>query len=176
MGDGAGIDEIDQRILEVLQRDGRITNTALADLVGLSPSPCHRRVRRLEQLEYITGYRAVVSREKLGFGTSVLVGLKVDILRNSEGEALRESLIQMPEVVAAHFVSGDIDFLLEIVTPDLEHFEQFLLQELLNLPMIKDIRSNVVIRSIKLEGPLPIHARLGRARPSRRKLPLTTRP
>jgi Lrp/AsnC family leucine-responsive transcriptional regulator len=156
MKDEGALDVLDRRILEVLQEDGRIANNALAQAVGLSPSPCLRRVKRLEELGYIEGYRAVLSRERLGLGTTVLIELKVDILRDSQGDELREAIKDLPEVVAAHFVSGEFDFVLEVVVPDLEQFERFLLERLLKLPMIRDIRSNVVIRSMKLEGPLPL--------------------
>jgi Lrp/AsnC family transcriptional regulator, leucine-responsive regulatory protein len=155
MPDGE-LDAIDQRILETLQANGRLSNVELAERVGLSPSPCLRRVKQLEQAGMIEGYRATLSRAKVGLGLTVFVGIKVDGHRDTNANALQESVRRMPEVVACHLVSGEADFLLEVVVPDLAHYEKLLIGTLLKMPMIKDIRSHFAIRTVKAGAPLPL--------------------
>ncbi|CAA7620151.1 Lrp/AsnC family transcriptional regulator [Magnetospirillum sp. UT-4] len=149
-------DSIDLRILAALQADGRISNAELADRVGLSPTPCLRRVRALEEAGIITGYRAELERAAIGLGLTVLVGIKVDGHRDDNATAIQEALVAMPEVVSCHLVSGESDFLLQVAVPDLAAYERFLLGTLLKLPMVKDVRSNFVIRTVKAGAPLPL--------------------
>src|SRR5687768_4698289 len=113
------LDAIDLRILSALQQDGRLTNQELADKVGLSPSPCLRRVRRLERDGFIRAYRAVLDRESVGLGLTVFVDIKVERHSRDNAKALQDTLAIMPEVVACHMVSGTADFIVEIVVPDL---------------------------------------------------------
>jgi Lrp/AsnC family leucine-responsive transcriptional regulator len=143
------LDDIDRRILATLQAEGRISNADLAERIGLSPTPCLRRVRNLEHAGAITGYRAQLDRAKVGLGLTVMVGVKVDGHRDDNARAIQDAFIAMPEVVACHLVSGETDFLLEVVVADLASYEAFLLGRLLKLPMVKDIRSNIVIRTVK---------------------------
>ncbi|MDC7785440.1 Lrp/AsnC family transcriptional regulator [Rhodoplanes sp. TEM] len=150
------LDDIDRRILRVLQAEGRIPNSELAERVGLSATPCLRRVRALEEAGVITGYRADLDRTRIGLGLTVLVGVKVDGHRDENARAIQEALQAMPEVVSCHLVSGETDFLLQVVVPDLAAYERFLLGTLLKLPMVKDIRSNIVIRTVKENAPLPL--------------------
>jgi Lrp/AsnC family leucine-responsive transcriptional regulator len=149
-------DAIAGRILAALQQDGRLSNVDLGDKVGLSPSPCLRRVKQLEEAGVIEGYRAMLSRSKVGLGLTVFVGIKVDGHRDANATALQEAMLAMPEVVSCHLVSGEADFLLEVVVPDLAHYETFLVGTLLKMPMIKDIRSNFAIRTVKSGAPLPL--------------------
>jgi Lrp/AsnC family transcriptional regulator, leucine-responsive regulatory protein len=149
-------DAIDARIIAALQEDGRLSNVELADRVGLSPSPCLRRVKMLEEAGVIEGYRANLGRKKLGLGLTVFVGIKVDGHRDTNANALQETMRRLPEVVACHLVSGEADFLLEVVVPDLAHYETFLVGTLLKMPMVKDIRSNFAIRLVKANAPLPL--------------------
>jgi Lrp/AsnC family leucine-responsive transcriptional regulator len=150
------LDAIDRHILETLQADGRLSVVELADRVGLSPSPCLRRLKRLEADGHIAGYRALLSREQVGLGLTVFVGVKVDGHRDANAMALQQAIKAMPEVVSAHLVSGEADFLLEVVVPDLRRYEEFLVGTLLKLPMVKDIRSNFAIRRVKADAPLPL--------------------
>lgn len=150
------LDALDLKILTELQSDGRITNAELADRIGLSATPCLRRVKALEQEGAIIGYRALLDRAKVGLGLTVMVGVKVDGHRDENARAIQEAFIGMPEVVSCHLLSGETDFLLEVLVPDLAHYEQFLLGKLLLLPMVKDIRSNIVIRTVKENAPLPL--------------------
>jgi Lrp/AsnC family transcriptional regulator, leucine-responsive regulatory protein len=176
------IDAIDRRIIATLQADGRLSNVELADRVGLSPSPCLRRVKRLESQGYIEGYRASLQRGRVGLGFTVFVGLKIDGHADERAEALEKAIIAMPEIIACHMVSGEADYLLEVVVPDLEHYRRFLNGKLLALPLVKEVRSNIAIESLKMAAPLPLDhlslppdPRPGRKPPrkgkDRRKLP-----
>jgi Lrp/AsnC family transcriptional regulator, leucine-responsive regulatory protein len=149
-------DAIDLRILKSLQEDGRLTNNDLADRVGLSPSPCLRRVRRLEQEGFIRTYRAVLDRESVGLGLTVFVEVKVERHNRENATALQEALGAMPEVVSCHMVSGSADFVAEIVVANLKAYERLLTEKLLALPMIADIRSNFALTRVKSDGPLPL--------------------
>ncbi len=152
------LDEFDRRILRILQAEGRLPNSDLAARVGLSPTPCLRRVKALEQAGVIAGYRADLDRSRAGLGLTVIVGVKVDGHKDENASAIQEAFISMPEVIACHLVSGEADFLLEVVVRDLQAYEKFLLGKLIKLPMVKDIRSSFVIRTVKDRTPLPIGA------------------
>ena len=152
----ADLDAIDWKILRELQGEGRITNVELSRRVGISAPPCLRRVKRLEQEGYIRGYRAVLDRRKLGLDLTVYVEIKVE-KHSAENAALHQKLLEeIPEVVAAHMVSGEPDFVAEVVVPDLASYERLLTERLLTLPMVKDIRSNFVLRQAKIDAPLPL--------------------
>lgn len=150
------LDGFDRRILEVLQREGRLPNSDLAERVGLSATPCLRRVRTLERSGVITGYRADLERIAVGLGLTVMVGVRVEGHRDDNASAILQAFRDMPEVISCHLVSGESDFLLQVVVVDLAAYEQFLFGKLLKLPMVKDIRSNFVIRTIKDRAPLPL--------------------
>ncbi|QCI66195.1 Lrp/AsnC family transcriptional regulator [Phreatobacter stygius] len=150
------LDAIDRRILAALQRDARLTNVQLAEEIGLSPSPCLRRVRLLEEAGVISGYHATLHRGELGLGLTVFVGIKVERHRDETAAAFREAVKALPEVISCHLVSGEADFLLQVVVPDLAGYEQFLMGALLKLPGVSDIRSNFAIQTVKAEGPLPL--------------------
>ena len=160
------LDPIDCRIVAALQADGRLSNVELAERVGLSPSPCLRRVKRLERDGYIEAYRALLQRNRLGLGLTVFVGVKIDGHADERADALQEAIVAMPEIVACHMVSGEADYLLEVVVPDLEHYQRFLLGKLLNLPIIKEVRSNIAIQTLKAAAPLPLD-HLSPSRPDR---------
>lgn len=150
------LDAIDRRILDALQRDARLTNVQLADKVGLSPSPCLRRVRLLEKAGVIGGYHAALDRSGLGLGLTVFVGVKVERHHEESAAEFREAMQALREVVSCHLVSGEADFLLQVVVPDLAGYERFLLETLLKLPGVSDIRSNFAIQTVKAQGPLPL--------------------
>ena len=150
------LDAIDQRIVAALQADGRLSNVDLADKVGLSPSPCLRRVKRLEREGYIEGYRAALRRQRVGLSLSVFVGVKIDGHANERAVLFEQAATAMPEVIACHMISGDADYLLEVVVPDLEGYQHFLVGKLLNLPMVREVRSNIAIQTLKAGAPLPL--------------------
>jgi Lrp/AsnC family leucine-responsive transcriptional regulator len=150
------VDRVDCRLLEILQREGRLSNAAIAERVHLSPSPCLRRVKTLEEDGVIEGYRAVVGREAVGLGLTVFVEIKVEGHSDRLAEEIEAAVNAMPEVVACHIVSGAADFLLEVVVPDLRAYERLLLGSLLKLPAVLDVRSNFAIRTVKAPAPLPL--------------------
>lgn len=150
------LDAIDRRILAALQADGKLSNVDLAERVGLSPSPCLRRVKRLEDEGLIAGYRAVLDRKAVGLGLTVFVELKVGKHSRDNAAMLQAALLAIPEVVSCHMVSGVSDFLAEVVVSDLEAYERLMTDKILTLPTIEDVRSNFAIRTIKTAGPLPL--------------------
>jgi len=150
------LDPIDCRIVAALQADGRLSNVDLADKVGLSPSPCLRRVKRLEREGYIEAYRAALRRDRVGLGFSVFVGVKIEGHANERALAFERAVISMTDVLACHLISGEVDYLLEVVVPDLESYQQFLVGKLLNLPMVREVRSNIAIQTLKVGAPLPL--------------------
>lgn len=150
------LDAIDRRIVAELQADGRLSNVELAEKVGLSPSPCLRRVKRLERDGYIEGYRAALRRDRVGLGFSVFVGVKINGHANEHALLFEKAVLEMPEVVACHLVSGEADYFLEVVVPDLADYQQFLVGKLLNLTIVREVRSNIAIQTLKAGAPLPL--------------------
>lgn len=150
------LDKIDIAILEQLQKNGRLSNVELAEKVGLSPTPCLRRVRQLEDRGLIDGYRAVLNRKKAGLDITVFVSIKIAGHRHENAEDAQNVFESMKEVISSHVVSGAADFFLEIVVPDLEAYEEFVFRKLIVLPMVKDVHSNFVIRTVKEQAPLPL--------------------
>jgi Lrp/AsnC family leucine-responsive transcriptional regulator len=150
------LDGIDRRIIAELQADGRLSNVDLADRVGLSPSPCLRRVRRLEREGYIEGYRAALRRDRVGLGFSVFLAVKIEGHANERALDFEDAVSAMPEVIACHLVSGEADYLLEVVVPDLNRYQRFLVGRLLNLPIVREVRSNIAIQTVKAGAPLPL--------------------
>jgi Lrp/AsnC family transcriptional regulator, leucine-responsive regulatory protein len=150
------LDEIDRRIVAILQKDGRIANVDLAARVGLSPSPCLRRVKRLERAGIVGGYRAVLERGRVGLGLTAFVSVKIEAHANARADAFDRAVSRLPEVIACHIVAGEADYLLEVVVPDLEGYQRFLLGKLLNLPIVKEVRSNIAIQTLKAGAPLPL--------------------
>ncbi|WP_029533977.1 Lrp/AsnC family transcriptional regulator [Pseudomonas asplenii] len=150
------LDAYDRKILAALQRDGRLSNVELADEIGLSASPCLRRVRMLEEAGVIRGYQVNLDRDEVGLGLTVFVGVKVERHHEADAEAFRLAVTALPQVISAFLVSGESDFLLQVVVPDLRAYERFLTGELLRLPGVRDIRSNFAIQAVKTPGPLPL--------------------
>ena len=150
------LDAIDRRIVTELQSDGRLSNVELADKIGLSPSPCLRRVKRLEQQGYIEGYRAALRRDRVGLGFSAFVGIKLDGHANERALAFEKAIVEMPEVVACHLVSGEADYFLEVVVPDLAEYQRFLVDKLLEMSIVREVRSNIAIQTLKAGAPLPL--------------------
>jgi Lrp/AsnC family leucine-responsive transcriptional regulator len=150
------MDATDHAILRNLQSDGRLPNAALAERVNLSPSPCLRRLKRLEGEGTIRGYRAILDRRKVGLGLTVFVEVKVSAHSERRAREFEDAVAAVDEIVGCHIVAGMADFLLEVVVPDLAAYEQLLLHSLLELPGVTDARSNIAIRTIKEAGQLPL--------------------
>lgn len=150
------LDAIDLKILRELQADARLPNNVLADQVGLSPSPCSRRVKLLEESGAIESYRAIVNRTAVGLGLTVFAGIRVG-RHSAEGkDSFIKMLLAMPEVIACHLISGDVDFLIEVVVRDMATYEATVLNRLLSLPELRDIRTSFAMRTYRSTGPLPL--------------------
>ncbi|MEU3986537.1 Lrp/AsnC family transcriptional regulator [Streptomyces sp. NPDC026672] len=149
-------DRVDRLILDHLQRFGRTPNNELAEAVSLSPSACLRRTRALEEAGLIAGYRAELDQRRLGLGLTVFVALKVERHSRQTSQAVEDALMEIPAVVACHVVSGEADFLLEAVLPDLEAYEGILLDRILAIPHIIDAHSTFAIRTVRSRGPMPL--------------------
>ena len=150
------LDNLDRRILDALQRNAKLSNAQLAEEVGLSPSPCLRSPRLLEESGVIRVYHAELDRSKSGLGLTVFVGVKVERHHDASANAFRAAVIDLPEVISCHVVSGESDFLLQVVLPDLASYEDFLFSTLLKLPAVSDIRSNFAISTVKSQTALPL--------------------
>lgn len=152
------LDKFDIAILKVLQEDARATNVEIAERVNLSPSPCLRRIRNLEKSGVLRGYRADIDRKEVGLGLTVFVEIKVGQHSRENAAAQQEALLAVPEVVSCFLISGNADFLAEVVVEDLSAYERLLTETLLTMTGVTDIRSNFAIRSIKTGGPLKLPA------------------
>ena len=152
----APLDRYDVLILAQLQQDARLSNTELAARIGLSAAPTWRRVKRLEEQKFITGYRAELDRRKIGLG--VLAFVRVDAERNtgSATRVLEEAIRALPEVIACHYISGAGTFELQVMSTDLEAFSKFSIQTLLNLPNVKDIHTSFSLGEVKAGAALPL--------------------
>ncbi|NJZ82927.1 Lrp/AsnC family transcriptional regulator [Ralstonia solanacearum] len=143
------LDTTDLRILQVMQEDGRISNQDLAERVALSPSACLRRVRMLEEGGAITGYRARLGRAALGLELEAIV--QVSMRQDVSGwhETFMEAVQQWPEIVAAYIITGDCNYILRVQAPNLQHYSEFIIERLYKTPGVMDIRSNIVLRTLK---------------------------
>ncbi len=153
---GPGFDKTDRAILTELQSRGRTANVDLAEKVRLSPSACLRRTKALEEAGLIAGYRAELDRTAIGLGLTVFIALKVEQHSRQTSRTIEESLTAIPAVVACHVVSGEADFLVEAVVPDLAGYEELLLDQVLAIGPVTDARSTFAIRTVLSRGPLPL--------------------
>lgn len=143
------IDDIDRRILRALQRDGRMTMQQLAQEVGLSASPCARRVRMLEDDGIIKGYAALIDEGRLGFGVSVFVSVKLDRQVDDALKNFEARVKSCPEVVDCWLMTGARDYLIRIATADLAEFEAFLTGKLTRIEGVSSIESSIPLRRVK---------------------------
>ena len=150
------LDDFDTRIIAALQKDGRLSNVELAERIGLSASPCLRRVKRLERDGYIGAYRAVLDRARIGLGFTVFIGVRLEAHANDRAGKFEEAVLDLREVIACHMVSGTVDYLLEVVVPDLAHYQTFLVDKLLALPIVREVQSSIAINTLKAGAPLPL--------------------
>lgn len=146
----------DARILAALQQDGRMTNQTLAEHLGMSASPCWRRVRQLEEHRFIQGYRAVLDRRKIGLGVMVFIRISIDSHSKAEAQKFEEEVMRLEDVVACYSIGGDADFLLQVVARDLDCFADFAMTVVRQLPGIKEMQSMFVLKEIKPFVAFPI--------------------
>ena len=150
------IDTIDRRILAALQEDGRLTALQLAERAGLSPSPCARRVRLLEEAGIIRGYVAVLDQVAVGLPVSVFASIKLERQREEELDRFAHAVARWPEVVDCYLMTGQRDYLLRIVVEDLEAYERFLKDKLTRLDGVASIESSFALGQVKRSNALPI--------------------
>ena len=139
----------DTKILALLQDDARMTNQTLADTIGLSASPCWRKVRKLEEDEVIQGYRAVLNRKKIGLGVMVFVRVVIDSHSEAEAKKFEAEVTALEDVVACYSIGGDADFLLQVVARDLDSYADFAMSVIRRLAGIKEMQSMFVLKEIK---------------------------
>ena len=150
------LDKTDLLLLTELQRNGRLTNTELAERVHLSPSACLRRVQRLEREGVVTGYRAEVDPERVGLGLQAFVRVQLRQHDAATVAAFASFVDAWDEVVACHALTGDMDYLLHVAVRDLEHFSRFLLDRLLGQAGVADVNSSFVLRTVKAMRGMPL--------------------
>ncbi|TON88899.1 Lrp/AsnC family transcriptional regulator, partial [Vibrio parahaemolyticus] len=139
------MDKIDRQLLHLIQKDATLTTAELADQVGLSASPCARRLKRLEQEGVISGYRAMISRGAVGIAMTVFVEVSLNNHQASSIDEFETAIVDMDEVISCHVVSGAYDYLLEVVSKDLPGYESFT-RKLQRLENVKDIHTHLAIR------------------------------
>tara|TARA_R110002074_G_scaffold8175_5_gene34176 strand:+ start:634 stop:1095 length:462 start_codon:yes stop_codon:yes gene_type:complete len=150
------LDGIDRRILRAVQRNGRMSNAELSDDVNLSPSACHRRVRRLEKDGYIRDYVALLDARKLGVPTTVFVEITLQGQADEVLEAFEKSVARIPDVLECHLMAGTADYLLKVVAEDTEDFARIHRQYLARLPGVGQMQSSFALRTVCNTTALPI--------------------
>jgi Lrp/AsnC family leucine-responsive transcriptional regulator len=154
--DTQALDAIDRRILSALQTDSRITMAELADKVGLSVSPCHRRVKLLEQRGVITRYMALVDQKSLGLHVSVFISIKLQRQKEEDLNRFAKAISKWDEVLECYLMTGNRDYLLRVVAADLSAYEAFLKNKLTRLDGIASIESSFALSQVKYSIALPV--------------------
>lgn len=151
------LDRTDRRLLRALQRNGRISNLDLADAVGLSPTPCARRLKRLEESGIIRGHVALLDQEALGLKLTAYIGISMDRHTPDRFAAFEEEITTYPEVIACSVVTGQsADYLLKAVLPDMQHYERFLLGRLTSIDGVTGVHSSFELRRVIQRTELPL--------------------
>ncbi len=149
MAESARIDAIDRAILRELQKDGRLSIQDLSDKVGLSPSPCSRRVRLLEERGVLLGYSALIDERLAGYGFSAFVSVKLDKQVDEALKTFEAAVSRFPEVVDCWLMTGNRDYLMRVVTADLAAFEMFITGKLTMVKSVASIESSIPLRRVK---------------------------
>lgn len=150
------LDPTDRKILAELQRDGRLSHVELAERVGLTPTPCTRRVRELEAAGVIQGYVALIEPRKIGLAIQAIVQVKLEKHTDEIVARFRQALQERPEVLACLALTGDMDFLLQVVVRDVDALSDFTLRRLLRLPGVRDVRTGLVLETVKRSTVVPV--------------------
>ena len=150
------LDSIDRRILETLQKQGRLSNQDLSEQVGLSPSASHRRVQRLEEEGIIAGYVALLDPRKLGRTTTVFVEVTLSGQADEVLDAFERAVARVPEVLECHLMAGSADYLLKVVAMDTEDFARVHRRSLATLPGVRGIQSSFALRTVRQTTALPV--------------------
>lgn len=152
------IDKFDRQILEILQKEGRINNQELADRIGLSPSPCLRRVRALEEAGLVSGYRAVVDAKKLGLTLMALVHISMDVHTPERFAGFEAAVMLLPEVLECLLITGQAaDYQLKVAVRDMDHYQALLLGHLTRIPGVTGVHSSFVLRNVLKDSVVPVH-------------------
>ncbi|MGZ3304926.1 MAG: Lrp/AsnC family transcriptional regulator [Asticcacaulis sp.] len=157
------IDELDARLLELVQQDASMSVAELAERVGLSPSPCWRRIKRLEDLGVIRKRVTVLDPDKLGLGFEVYAAVKLSLPSRANLEAFEARLDEWPEVVSCATVTGHEDYMLRVMTRDMHAYDDFLRDKLLASDLVSGVESRIVMRSVKMTTAVPIGLAQGHA-------------
>jgi len=157
MGNVVQMDRYDREILAVLQHDGRISNQDLADRIGLSPSPCLRRVRALEEAGIIAGYRAQLDAKKLGLSLMALIGISMDQHTPERFANLEAAIGDIPEVLECLLITGQqSDYQLKVVVRDMDGYQELLLNKITRIPGVTGVHTSFVLRKVVDRGALPV--------------------
>jgi Lrp/AsnC family leucine-responsive transcriptional regulator len=149
-------DRYDKAILQLLQREGRVTNSGIAERVNLSESACLRRIRALEESGLIEGYAAVINQQKAGFPVNVFVNITLDRQEQSDLSAFEDAVRKIPEVMECYLMTGDHDYLLRVVVADTSDFERVHSKHLTRLPHVARVHSSFALRTVQKARELPI--------------------
>jgi len=151
------LDRLDRKILTLMQQDGRISNLDLAERVGLSPSPCSRRVKALEEAGFIKGHVTLLDPERLNLKLTAYIHITLDKHTPERLDGFNQAIGEMPEVLECALITGsDADYQLTVMVPDMEHYQQFLLGKLTRLEGVTGVRSSFVLRQVKQHTALPL--------------------
>ncbi len=150
------LDELDREIVRTLQNDGRISNVELARRVNLSPPAVHARIKRLEEQGYIRCYRAIVEREHLGYDILCFVHLSLQLNSTEQVEQARTAIVNMPEVLECHHVTGEFDYLLKVIVRNRKELEQFVISRLTPVGGLARIHTSMVLNEIKNTTEIPV--------------------
>ncbi len=150
------LDTIDRRILNVLQRKGRISNSDLSEAINLSPSACHRRVQRLEKDGFISDYVALLDARRLGMPTTVFVEITLQAQADEVLEAFEKAVARIPDVLECHLMAGTADYLLKVVAENTEDFARIHRQHLARLPGVAQMQSSFALRTVFKTTALPV--------------------
>jgi len=154
--DSPTLDAIDRRILKELQGNARLSNVDLAEHIGLSPSPCLRRVRRLERAGVIRGYATLVDQQALGLPVSIFIMVTLEKQVEQALEVFESRIQDLPEVMECYLMTGDSDYLLRVVTADLADYERFLMAHLTRFPGVASIKSSFALKQVIYRTALPV--------------------
>ncbi len=151
------LDRIDKHILQLMQANGRISNLELADRIGLSATPCSRRVKRLEDSGLISAHVTLLNKEALGLNLTAIIGISMDRHTPDRFESFEKAIVDMPEIIECSIVTGQAaDFLLKVVVKDMQHYEKFLLGRLTRLTGVTGVHSSFVLRDLIKNKALPV--------------------
>ena len=152
----SAFDQVDRRILDILQHEGRISNADLARKIGLSPPASHARTRRLEEAGYIQQFVALLDKEKAGFDMVCFVMVSLSMHKTQQVQDFRQAVQDIPEVLECHHITGEYDYLLKVIIRNRKDLEQFVIERLTPIPGVARIHTSLVLSEVKTTTALPI--------------------